>query len=156
MSSDNVLVEARELTKHFPVRRGVLMRRVGQVHAVDGLSLQIYRGETLGLVGESGCGKSTLGRLILALLRPTHGQVLFRGQDLAQLGFRDLKTVREDMQIVFQDPAGSLNPRLTCGQIVEEALTIHRRGRRSERWQQVEEDAGEYGPSLRDSQSLST
>jgi oligopeptide transport system ATP-binding protein len=139
MSDKDVLVEARELTKHFPVRRGVLRRIAANVSAVERVNLQIYRGETLGLVGESGCGKSTLGRLLLALLRPTRGEVLFRGQDLTALSSRELKAAREHMQIIFQDPASSLNPRLTCGRIIEEALAIHRRGRRTERAQRVEE-----------------
>lgn len=145
MSGDNVLVEARELTKHFPVRRGVLRRVAANVHAVDSVNLQIHRGETLGLVGESGCGKSTLGRLLLALLQPTRGEVVFGGRDLTALSSRQLKAAREHMQIVFQDPASSLNPRLTCGQIIEEALAIHRRGRRAERRHQVEEALEKVG-----------
>jgi oligopeptide transport system ATP-binding protein len=139
MRDKDVLVEARELTKHFPIRRGVLRRIAANVSAVERVNLRIFRGETLGLVGESGCGKSTLGRLLLALLHPTRGEVLFMGQDLTALSSRELKAARENMQIVFQDPASSLNPRLTCGQIIAEALAIHRRGRRTERAQQVEQ-----------------
>jgi oligopeptide transport system ATP-binding protein len=145
MSDKDVLVEARELTKHFPVRRGVLRRIAANVSAVERVNLHIYRGETLGLVGESGCGKSTLGRLLLALLQPTRGEVLFRGQDLTALSSRELKAAREHMQIVFQDPASSLNPRLTCGQIIEEGLAIHRRGRRTERSHRVEESLERVG-----------
>lgn len=139
MNGNDVLIETKDLTKLFPVRRGILRRIAANVHAVDHVNLRIYRSETLGLVGESGCGKSTLGRLLLALLQPTDGKVLFGERDLTELSSRELKAAREHMQIVFQDPASSLNPRLTCGRVVEEGLDIHRRGSRSERPNQVAE-----------------
>ena len=127
------LVEARELKKHFPVRAGVLRRTSGHVQAVDGVDLTIERGETLGLVGESGCGKSTLGRTLLRLIEPTSGQILFDGVDVTALGRSELKTARRDMQIIFQDAVGSLDPRMTVRRLVGEGLAIHRAGDRESR-----------------------
>ncbi len=127
------VLEVRKLTKHFPVRAGVFLRKIGDVHAVDDVSLQVHRGETLGLVGESGCGKSTVGRVILNLLRPTRGRVLFEGRDLRALGRREWRAVRRDMQIIFQDPMESLNARHTVGSILEEPFVIHRMGTPAER-----------------------
>src|SRR5215813_6058010 len=127
------LVEARGLRKHFPVGRGLLGRPRAVVRAVEDVSLQISAGETLGLVGESGCGKSTLGRLILRLLEPTSGDVRFEGRSLLQLRSRELRAMRRAMQIVFQDPYGSLDPRMRVASIVGEGLTIHRIGTREER-----------------------
>jgi peptide/nickel transport system ATP-binding protein len=131
------LVEVEEVRKHFPVRGGLLGRTRGWVRAVDGVSFTIAAGETLGLVGESGCGKSTLGRLVLRLLEPTSGAVRFDGRPLAALGGRALRTLRREMQIVFQDPYSSLNPRMRVGTIVREGLDIHRLGTRAERDAQV-------------------
>jgi oligopeptide transport system ATP-binding protein len=120
------LLEVNRLKKHFPIKGGFFQRTVGRVHAVDGVSFRLETGETIGLVGESGCGKSTTGRLILRLIKPTSGEIRFNGQDLSRLGRRRMKAVRRDMQLIFQDPFASLNPRLTVGSIVGEAFKIHR------------------------------
>jgi oligopeptide/dipeptide ABC transporter ATP-binding protein len=120
------LLSVRDLTKHFPIRRGVFGHVSGQVRAVDGVSFDVAAGETLALVGESGCGKSTTGRAILRLIEPTSGTVRFDGQDVLALGAGELRRLRRRMQIVFQDPFSSLNPRMSIGAIVREGLTIHR------------------------------
>jgi peptide/nickel transport system ATP-binding protein len=119
------LVMVRDLRVHFPIRSGVLQRAVGQVRAVDGVSFQIGRGETLGLVGESGCGKTTVGRAILRLIEPTSGSVRFDGKDVMAATHAELRALRRRMQIIFQDPAGSLNPRMRIESIVGEPLMVH-------------------------------
>jgi len=120
------LLEVRNLKKHFPVGDGLFSRNKGAVKAVDGVNLTVNEGETLGLVGESGCGKSTLGRAILRLIEPTGGEVIFQGQNLLTMSQRELRDMRREMQIIFQDPYASLNPRMRVGDIVGEGLEIHK------------------------------
>ncbi|MFZ0548122.1 MAG: dipeptide ABC transporter ATP-binding protein [Candidatus Promineifilaceae bacterium] len=142
MSENNqkdILVEVKNLKKHFPIMRGVLRRQVGAVQAVDGISFNIYQGETLGLVGESGCGKSTTGRTILQLLEPTAGQVLYQGQDLTSLSRNEMRKARRHMQMIFQDPYASLNPRMSVGSIVGEPLQIHNIGSSQSRKERIQE-----------------
>jgi len=119
------VVDVADLKKHFPVRKGLLRRTVGQVYAVDGVTFSIGEGETLGLVGESGCGKSTVARTVLRLLEPTAGEIRIDGQDITRLGKDDLRPYRRQMQMVFQDPFSSLNPRMSAGDIVGEPLQVH-------------------------------
>jgi oligopeptide/dipeptide ABC transporter ATP-binding protein len=123
------LVEIRDLKKYFPVGDGFFSRNKGNVKAVDGVNLTINEGETLGLVGESGCGKSTLGRTILRLIEPTSGEVIFHGKNLLALSARELREMRREMQIIFQDPYASLNPRMRVGDIIGEGLEIHKLAR---------------------------
>jgi len=142
MSQDNgkeVLVHVNNLKLHFPIMRGVIRRQVGAVKAVDGLTFDIYKGETLGLVGESGCGKSTTGRAILQLLKPTDGDVIFNNLELTKLSKGDLRRSRRHMQMIFQDPQASLNPRLTVGSIISEPLEIHNIGNKESRKERVQE-----------------
>ena len=131
------ILEVKDLKKHFPVKKGLLRRTVGQVYAVDGISFTIGEGETLGLVGESGCGKSTAGRAILRLIEPTSGTVKMMGRDIAGLSKKELRPYRQQMQIVFQDPYSSLNPRMSAGDIVGEPLLVHGVGSRKERNEKV-------------------
>lgn len=139
------LLQITDLKKYFPVRRGVLQTVVGHVRAVDGISFQIKSGETLGLVGESGCGKSTIGKTVLRLHEPTAGSIRFDDREVTQLSGRPLRDLRRDMQIVFQDPYSSLNPRMTVRAIVEEGLVIHRLGNARERLARVEETLVKVG-----------
>jgi oligopeptide transport system ATP-binding protein len=125
MSDNNVLLRVDNLVKHFPIMRGIFQKQVGAVRAVDGVSFEVKRGETLGLVGESGCGKSTTGRAILQLYRPTSGSVNFDGVDLVKLKGEDLRKMRRKMQMIFQDPYASLNPRMSVGEIIREPLIVH-------------------------------
>jgi oligopeptide transport system ATP-binding protein len=128
------LLQVTELHKHFPIREGLLIeRKVGEVRAVDGVSFDIQPGETLGLVGESGSGKSTTGYCVLQLMKPTSGSVKFEGTELTELGREDLRQMRREMQIVFQDPYSSLDPRMTVGDIVGEPLIVHGIGSRRDR-----------------------
>jgi len=131
------LLEVTNLETHFPVRRGILRRTVGQVRAVDGVSFAIGRRQTLGLVGESGCGKTTVGRSILRLVEPTGGSIRFDGQDVRETSGAALRALRRRMQIVFQDPYGSLNPRMTVRAILEEGLVIHRMGEAADRLERM-------------------
>ena len=136
MSEREVVLSARDLRKYYPIKGGVLQRQVGEVKAVDGVSFDLYRGETLGIVGESGCGKSTLGRLLMRLEEPTDGTVEFDGRQMYDQSGSDMRAMRRDIQIVFQDPYTSLNPRRTVGEIVGEPFDIHpdvvpKKGRRA-------------------------
>jgi peptide/nickel transport system ATP-binding protein/oligopeptide transport system ATP-binding protein len=131
------LLEVSGLKKHFPIYRGVFSKISGQVYAVDGVSFSIGRGETLGLVGESGCGKSTVGRTLLKLLEPTAGSIKVDGEDIAHLGGERLLPYRRRMQMIYQDPYASLNPRMTAGEIVGEPLVVHQIGTAEERRERV-------------------
>ncbi|MDI7246629.1 MAG: dipeptide ABC transporter ATP-binding protein [Bacillota bacterium] len=135
-----VLLEVRDLVKHFPITKGIVIsKKVGAVKAVDGVSFFIKHGETLGLVGESGCGKSTTGRLILRLIEATSGEITFEGRSVLKLGREEMRELRKDMQIIFQDPYASLNPRMTVGDIVGEPMEIHRIARGKEKDKRVRE-----------------
>jgi oligopeptide/dipeptide ABC transporter ATP-binding protein len=139
MTEAPVLLEVTDLVKHYPVRSGLLRRRVGTVHAVDGVSFKVGVGETLGLVGESGCGKSTVARSILRLVEPTSGSIRLNDIDITHLGKADLRPHRRSMQIVFQDPFASLNPRMRAGDIVGEPLSVHGLAAGNEKRQRVAE-----------------
>ena len=135
---DTALLRVKNLKKYFPIRGGLFSREVARVHAVDDVSFDLIKGETLGLVGESGCGKSTTGRCILRLIEPTAGEVWFDDKNVTTLDKRSLRHLRRDMQIIFQDPYASLNPRMTVGSIIGEALVIHKLAKsKSERNERV-------------------
>lgn len=138
-TNSDVLLDVQNLEVHFPITQGIVIQhKIGAVRAVDGVSFQVKKGETLGVVGESGCGKSTTGRTILRLNKPTGGHVYFNGQDVAHLKAHELKDVRRNMTMIFQDPYASLNPRLTVGNIISEPLTIHNIAKGKERQEMVE------------------
>ncbi|MPZ54235.1 MAG: dipeptide ABC transporter ATP-binding protein [Acidimicrobiia bacterium] len=125
--TEDVILRAENIKKYFPIRRGIVFKRiVGQTKAVDGVTFDLHRGETLGLVGESGCGKSTLSRTLLRLLEPSGGSAFYEGRDIFAMGASELRKLRRDVQIIFQDPYASLNPRMTVGNIIGEAYDIHR------------------------------
>ncbi|HKS78216.1 MAG TPA: dipeptide ABC transporter ATP-binding protein [Gaiellaceae bacterium] len=138
-SGEAPLLEVRHVKKYFPIRKGVLQREVARVHAVDDVSFAVREGETLGLVGESGCGKSTLGRTLVRLLEPTDGEIIFQGKPIQDLGTRSLRPLRREMQMVFQDPYASLNPRKRVGTIVSDPMRIHHLGSRDEQKRRVGE-----------------
>jgi oligopeptide transport system ATP-binding protein len=137
--SGQPLIEIKHVKKYFPIRKGVLQREVARVHAVDDVSFAVNEGETLGLVGESGCGKSTLGRTIVRLLEPTAGEIIFQGKRIEDLGLRQLRPLRREMQMVFQDPYASLNPRKRVGTIIGDPMKIHSLGDKKERKAQAEQ-----------------
>ncbi|RPI59026.1 MAG: ABC transporter ATP-binding protein, partial [Chloroflexi bacterium] len=139
-TDNGVLVSIRNLKMHFPITQGIVVqRKIGAIKAVDGLNFDILRGETLGLVGESGCGKSTTGRAILQLYRPTAGEVFFEGENLTAVKGEHLRRMRRRMQMIFQDPYASLNPRMTVGDIIGEPLTVHNIAKGKERRERVQE-----------------
>jgi len=135
---EEYLLEIRGLKKYFPIKKGVFRRNAGWVQAVDGVSLHVGKGETLGLVGESGCGKSTIGRCILRLLEPTEGEILFEGKNIRGLDPAGMKRFRRKVQAIFQDPYSSLNPRMSVGHIVGEPLLVHGLRSEGERGERVE------------------
>ncbi|MGN7300121.1 ABC transporter ATP-binding protein [Ferdinandcohnia sp. SAFN-114] len=137
MQSQNTILDVKDLKKYFPVQNGLFGKSTGAVKAVDGVSFSVKEGETLGIVGESGCGKSTLGRNIIRLQKPTEGKILYSNLDITQLNETKLRKVRREMQIVFQDPYASLNPKLSIGEIIGEPLRVHKQGNVRERAERV-------------------
>ncbi|MDP4170196.1 MAG: dipeptide ABC transporter ATP-binding protein [Bacillota bacterium] len=136
---DDILLKVEGLKKYFPITGGIFGKKKGDVKAVDDVDFYVRKGETLGLVGESGCGKSTTGRMLMRLIEPTEGQVIFEGKDLGKLNANEMRKMRKDMQMVFQDPFASLNPRHTVEKILEEPLIVHGIGTAKERKQRVKE-----------------
>ncbi|WAA14017.1 dipeptide ABC transporter ATP-binding protein [Fervidibacillus halotolerans] len=151
-TNNDTILEVNNLKKYFPIKGGVLRRTVGHVKAVDDVSLKVFRGETLGIVGESGSGKSTLGRVILRLLSPTDGQILFENEDITSKSNRQLRPIRKDMQIVFQDPYASLNPSMSVQELIEEPLIVQTNLDKNERKKKVNEILDKVG--LRTSDQL--
>jgi len=149
------LLEVDDLRKYFPITSGVLRRVVGQVHAVDGVNLRLVPGETLALVGESGCGKSTLGRTLIRLLEPSNGRIIFKGQDVTHVGGGELRRYRRHIQMVFQDPYSSLNPRLSARQSIAEPMRIHRLYDRATERKRVDDLLDRVGIPLGDADRLS-
>lgn len=135
--AETLLLEVKHLKKHFPIKGGVFSKTIGYVYAVDDINFTLEKGETLGLVGESGCGKSTTGRTILRLIEPTDGAIYFEGQDITTLDKSAMRALRREMQIIFQDPYASLNPRMTVGSIIGEPLEIHKIAKGSEKEERV-------------------
>lgn len=131
------ILKIDNITKHFPARGGIFKKSDGIVHAVDGVSFSVSKGEIFGLVGESGCGKSTLGRIVARLIEPTSGEIIFNHRDITHLKSKGLKATRRELQIIFQDPYASLNPRMPVGEIIGEALTIHGIAKGAEKWERV-------------------
>lgn len=139
-TEDSVLVQVQNLKKYFPIYKGLIVNRhVNDVKAVDDISFDVYKGETLGLVGETGCGKTTVGRTVLHLYRPTSGKIIFSGINLADLGESEMRVMRRRMQMIFQDPYASLNPRMTVGSIISAPLDVHTSANRKEKQDQVQE-----------------
>ncbi|MBL7543623.1 MAG: dipeptide ABC transporter ATP-binding protein [Bdellovibrionaceae bacterium] len=137
--TNEIILKATQIKKYFPIKRGLLLKTVGHVKAVDDVTLEIRKGETLGLVGESGCGKSTLGRTLIRLYEPTAGEIQFEGQDFLHVDGRGLRLLRKDIQMIFQDPYASLDPRMTIGQILRQPFDIHNVGTSQERTTRVKE-----------------
>ncbi len=133
----HIFLQTNNVIKYFPIKSGIFSRETDRVQAVRGVTLTIHKGETLGLVGESGCGKTTLGRVILMLYKPDSGEIFFKGENIVEYGRKDLRRIRKDMQMIFQDPYSSLNPRMKVGNIVGEALTIHNLAHGKEKTEKV-------------------
>lgn len=133
------MLEVENLTKYFPIKKGILSKTVGQLKALDGIDFKLEQGQIMGLVGESGCGKTTAGRVILGLMPSTKGRIIFEGTNLAELNHKEMRRIRRHMQIIFQDPYASLNPRMTVGNIIGEPLTVHKVASGKERESRIEE-----------------
>jgi len=137
--SNEIILKAANVKKYFPIKKGLLLKTVGHVKAVDDITLEVRKGETIGLVGESGCGKSTFGRTLIRLYEPTAGEIEFEGQNFLKVGGRSLRNLRKDIQMIFQDPYASLDPRMTVGQIIRQPFEIHNVGSSADREKRVKE-----------------